>query len=108
MKYRLVTQTRASRDVRKTLLWLTERSRAGAASWLAAFEAALRRLVDNPEGYSRIDEADAFPDRNLRQFTFKTRRGRRYRGVFEVDGRDIRVLRVIGPGQDSLTTADID
>lgn len=108
MKYRLVTQTRANRDVSQTLVWLSDRSRAGAASWLAADDAALRRLVDNPEGYSRIDETDAFPDRDLRQFSFKTRRGRRYRGVFEIEGREVRVLRVIGPGQDSLTATDVD
>lgn len=108
MRCRVVTHARARRDVRSIIAWLHDRSRSGAVSWFGAYEAAIRRLALNAAGCSRLDEADAFPGRDLRQFLFKTRRGRVDRGVFELSGDVVRVLRVIGPGQDSLSAEDLD
>jgi hypothetical protein len=38
-------------------------------------------------------------DLEVRQVLFKTKRGRLYRAVFHVQGDDVYVLRVRGPGQ---------
>ncbi len=108
MTHRVVTHSLARRDVRSIVEWLHARSRAGAISWFAAYEAALRRIKAAPAGYSRLEESEFFPGRDLRQFLFKTRRGRVYRGVFEIRGRDVLILRVLGPGQDWLGAEDID
>jgi plasmid stabilization system protein ParE len=108
MKYRVITHARAERDVRNTLVWLHGRSKAGAARWFTAYEAALRRISRNPEVYGLAHEAERFPDVTLREFLFKTRRGRVYRGVFVIDGDVIRVLRVLGPGRDLLSSGDVD
>jgi hypothetical protein len=108
MKYRVITHARAERDVRNTLLWLHGRSRTGAANWFSAYEAALRRVSKCPEGFGLAHEADRFPDVTLREFLFKTRRGLVYRGVFVIDGNEVRVLRVLGPGRDLLSSGDVD
>lgn len=108
MTYRVAIHSRARRDVRSIIEWLHARSSAGAISWFAAYEAALRRVESAPAGYARLEESDSFRDRDLRQVLFKTRRGRVYRGVFEIRDREVRILRVLGPGQDWLAPGDID
>jgi hypothetical protein len=51
--------------------------------------------------------ADSYPaahenqdlDLEVKQVLFKTKRGRIYRAVFHIDGADVLILRVRGPGQ---------
>ena len=107
MTYHVVVIRRADRDVRKTAAWIRQRSRDGADRWLAAFHQAAAALVDDPESCSLAEEYEQFPAYTLRQFLFKTRRGRKYRGLFTVVGHDVRVLRVRGPGQDLVTPDDV-
>lgn len=99
MTYRLRILPRAEADVDHIFAWLRDREPAGALRWYAAFEDAARAVPANPPGYSRAPEAE-LADVELRQFFFKTPRGRTYRGVFVVD--EIRILRVRGPGQRRL------
>lgn len=91
MKYRVITLHRAEIDARTTSAWIAQRSPTGAAHWLDAYEAALKRLCHDAESYALADE-DVSGD-TLRQFLFKTRRGRTFRGIFVVEGDEVRVLR---------------
>jgi plasmid stabilization system protein ParE len=107
MTYRLITLRRAEVDVRTISAWIAERSPSGAARWLDAYEAALERLCRAPESYGLADEDGAVPDCTLRQFLFKTKRGRTFRGIFIVEGDEIRVLRVRGSAQRPLSPDDL-
>lgn len=67
--------------------------------WWRAFEAAVTTLaVTNPAGYSLAPEDD-LTDQTLRQFFFRTKQGRTYRGVFTVVDQAVVVLRIRGPEQ---------
>ena len=101
MTYRLRILPRAEADVDHIFTWLWNREPAGALRWYAAFERAARALPASPLGYSRAPEAE-FADLELRQFFFKTPRGRTYRGVFVMVDDEIQILRVRGPGQRRL------
>ena len=86
---------------------IAERSAEGAERWLDALEKALDSVANSPESYSLAEEADAFPHHTIRQFFFRTRRGRTYRGLFTVVGKEVRVLRLRGPGQDLVAPEDV-
>ena len=107
MRFRVVLLRRAFRDVDSIAAWIAQRSMAGAASWIVAYEDAIRRLTENPHGYGIADDCNLSEELILRQFLFKTRRGRMYRGVFVVVDDEIRVLRICGPGEPPLTLDDL-
>jgi plasmid stabilization system protein ParE len=92
---------RAERDIQRIFAWLAERTPGGACRWYVAFEEAVDKLPPNPFRYGLAPENEAV-DYEVRQFLFKTRHGRTYRGVFTVVDNEIRVLRVRGPGQPPL------
>lgn len=108
MTYRVRMQRLAKRDVRTTTDWIAERSPDGADRWVDALNRALESLRSDPESYSLAEEYEEFPSQTLRQFFFKTRRGRKYRGLFTVVGNEVRVLRVRGPGQDLVTPDEVE
>lgn len=104
MSVRVVVQRQAARDAERIISWLRERSHDGAESWRIAYESAVLRLRRNPIGYGIAPDCEELGVLAVRQFLFKTRRGRVYRGLFVVDGSVVRVLRVRGPGQPPLTS----
>jgi hypothetical protein len=57
----------------------------------------------------RLPTAQENDDVNLevRQVLFKTKRGRAYRAVFHVEGNDVYLLRVRGPGQAPIRPDDL-
>lgn len=97
---------KAKQDKHSIFRWLDERSPAGAAAWLNAYDAFIERLK---QGAPSFGEAPENEDCNLdvRQGLFKTRRGRVYRALFFIEGQDVYVLRVRGPGQAPVTPEDI-
>lgn len=99
---------RAKRDAAAITDWIAERSKAGADRWVAALDKALDSIDQFPDSHPLAEENDEFPNDTIRQFFFKTRRGRKYRGVFTVVGKEIRVLRSRGPGQDLIGPDDVD
>lgn len=60
----------------------------------------------DPESYPEAIEANDL-DVDLRQFTFNTRNGQIYHGVFIVDDGDILILRIRGPGQSPLDSDEL-
>lgn len=107
---RLRILPRAEADITHIYEWVFDRSPEGARRWYFAFEQAARAVVSNPLSYSLARE-DEFVDYELRQFLFRTRRGRTYRGVYLVIGEELRLLRVRGAGQRDLDRdelADLD
>lgn len=96
----------AERDAQHIFDWLGQLSPEGAKRWWAAFETAVQKLTENPERYGVAPE-DAVTDAEIRQFLFKTPRGRTYRDVFTVMGKELRVLRIRGPGQPPLEADEL-
>lgn len=99
---------RAKADKQKIVEWLLERSRAGAAAWITAYDDAIERLEQNADSYGEALENKECPCVDVRQLLFKTRRGRVYRIVFFIEQTDVFVLRVRGPGQPCLKPDEID
>lgn len=106
MSFQLKILPRAAADIQEMFDWVAAHSPDGADRWYAAFQGAARKVLTNPHGPAKARE-DAFVEHDLRNFLFKTRRGRTYRGVFTVVGDEVRVLRVRGPGQPDLTADEL-
>lgn len=101
MIYRVDLLPHAERDLGRNYAWLAERSMAGADAWMRALRAKLESLERNPYQFGLAPEADT-SNVEVRQFLFKTRRGRVYRGLFVIDGDEVKVLHIRGPGQRPL------
>lgn len=108
MRFRVVVLEPARRDADAIVDWIAERSSAGALKWRDAIAAALSRVADAPDGCGLAEEADEIIGYTSRQFVFKTRRGRSYRGDFVIVDDEVRVLRIRGPGHPLLSQDELD
>jgi plasmid stabilization system protein ParE len=99
MKREVLLVRQAEADLDAILTWLRNRSSSGARNWLAALEAALHWLEANAASCPHAPEDDWFVE-EIRDHLFKTKRGRPYRLLFTVAGKQVRVLHIRGPGQD--------
>ena len=96
----------ANRDKRHIFEWLFQRSPQGAAAWLDAYDQMIERRTAAADSYPAAHENQDL-DLEVKQVHFKTKRGRIYRAVFHVDGRDVFILRVRDPGQAPNTQDDV-
>ena len=109
MTYHVRTLHRAQQDVDAIVHWIAveRQSPQGAATWLHAYEQAAAALSNSPQGYPFAPENEHV-DLDIRQFLFKTRRGRIYRGLFTVEIDEVLILRVRGPGQAPVEPHDLE
>ena len=98
MTFRVRELRRAQSDIRHITDWLADRSPRGARAWLDAYDDMVARLEKNADSCGRADES-ADLDIDVSQALFKTRRGRVYRALFLIEGEQVFILRVRGPGQ---------
>jgi plasmid stabilization system protein ParE len=100
MTFQVRSLRKARQDVDCILNWLIHdrKTPRGAAAWLRAYEAAAATLATSADAYGLAPE-DGFVDYVVRQFLFKTRSGRVYRGLYTIVGEEMLILRVRGPGQ---------
>ncbi|WP_254510503.1 type II toxin-antitoxin system RelE/ParE family toxin [Anatilimnocola floriformis] len=106
MKYTIAVLAAAHADVEQIIDWLEERSKAGVIHWIESYEAALDVLTQEPERHALAPEASVL-QRPVRQLLFRTRRGRRYRLIYLVDGMEVQILRVRTPSERPLDSSDI-
>jgi plasmid stabilization system protein ParE len=106
MAFKVLFLRRAQADVDVVYQWLAKRSSVGAANWYAALLNAAAALEDDPNSCPTAPEAKGLR-LDIRQRLFKTPRGRNYRILFVIAGKEVRVLRVRGPGQAPLKARDI-
>lgn len=97
---------RAAADADAIYQWIAKRSSAGAMNWYQAFLNALIALERDADSCAVAPEAKRLRI-DLRQRLFKTSRGRSYRMLFVIAGRQVGVLRVRGPGQRPLRSRDL-
>ena len=103
MSYAVQELPRAKADKRAILVWLLkERSPQGGKAWLKAYDDLLVRLEQDAARHGHALENDDCQHLDVQQALFKTRRGRGYRVLFFIEGSDVYVLRVRGPGQAPL------
>jgi hypothetical protein len=102
MKHGLSLTVSARHEVDQILLWLHERSPAGATSWYAALTSALEEVTKDPKRFARAMEAKDL-NRDLFETVFRTSRGRRYRLIFECRSSSIIIVGVRGPGQPPMS-----
>ena len=65
----------------------------------------IRRLEQHASSCGPAQEHDDC-EFDVRQALFKTRRGRVYRALFFIEGEDVYILRVRGPGQAPVDTGE--
>jgi len=99
MKFTAHLLWRAERDIDRIVTWLNERSPAGAASWLRKWDQTFALLEASANAYGLAPENEG-QELEIRQIMFHTRRGRDYRALYTIGGRDVYVMHVRGPGQD--------
>jgi plasmid stabilization system protein ParE len=107
MTFRVILRARATEDAKRIHRWLAQRTTAGAAAWISAFEETLESLSTSALHHGFAPENRNFPF-ELRQCFFKTAKGRRYRLLYSVAESEVRILRVRSPGQTSVTKRMID
>lgn len=108
MKFHVRPLQRAKLDVVAILDWIGDQRQSpqGAANWLDAYEAAAASLTESPESHGLAPEND-YVKLTVRQFLFKTRQGRTYRGLYTIEGDEVLILRVRGAGQPLLQADEI-
>jgi plasmid stabilization system protein ParE len=107
MKFRVELTRRARGEVNAIHDWLASHSEVGAKRWYGRFVELVRVLSDTPEIYGFAPEAGD-PPQNVRQATFKTPKGRRYRALFVIRGTVVFVVTVRGPGQPPVELSEFD
>jgi plasmid stabilization system protein ParE len=99
MKREIFLSRQAEADLDAIQAWLSGRSPTGARSWFKALEATISWLEKHADSCPVAPENDRFEE-EIRERLFKTKRGRPYRLIFVVAGKQVRVLHIRGPGQD--------
>ena len=89
---------KARQDKHSIFSWLYDRSPAGAITWLDAYDSLAERLKLDAATFGLAPES-VNCELEVRQALFKTRRGRVYRALFYIEGAELFILRVRGPGQ---------
>ena len=93
---------KADEDMQRIYAWISQSSATGAERWFTALQETVDRLAVNAMHHGYAAENRQF-DFELRQCFFKTSKGRRYRILYIVDGNEVQILRIRGPGQPPVT-----
>lgn len=97
---------KAEADLGRILSYIAKRSPQGAADWLDAYDAAVEQISRNDWPRLFAKENDHVEEM-LYQCFFRTRRGRTYRTIYIVDGSELLIVRVRGPGQQLLRASEM-
>jgi plasmid stabilization system protein ParE len=107
MTYSVHELPKAQTDIRCIFEWIRGHSPEGADAWLDAYDSLVERLRQDAAAFGEAYEKQ-YLEFDVRQVLFKTRRARVYRALFFIDGEDVYILRVRGPGQAPVAPVDID
>lgn len=106
MSFKLRVLASADRDLQIIFDFISEQSLAGAERWWNAFLDAAARAASHPGQFPFAPE-NSLVHRDLRQFFFKTRHGKKYRAIFTIAGDELLILRVRGPAQGPLADDEL-
>jgi plasmid stabilization system protein ParE len=108
MRYRVTLLPQATRDYRVILRWIqdTMRSPAGAAAWFQRWNQVLRQLETTAGSHALAPEGASY-DVDIHEVHFKTRRGNVYRALYTIQGDQVFVMHIRGPGQDFVSPDEL-
>lgn len=106
MKYRVILQEYAERDLDDAYRRAAANAPQTAARWLDRFQAALATLSQNPQRCSLARE-NAKVDIELREFLFG-RKPHVFRVLYTIDDDAVRTLRILRAQRRFLTRRQID
>lgn len=106
MKYRVVLQSLAVRDLDEATDWAARHAPATASQWLQRFHVALASLDANPQRCALARE-NAKVDVELREFHFG-KRPNVFRVIFTIDNDTVRILRIRRAQRRWLTRAQVE
>ena len=98
MTYTVVILPRAENDFAVLYDYIAKRSPQGAAHWVNAFHASLKRLEQNPFLFPLAPESSD-SEYDVYQLIFKTRRGNPHRVLFTVRDDHVFIRHIRGYGQ---------
>ena len=101
MSWKIQLTSEAMRNSVSMIDWIGARSVAGARSWNNARKAALDLIERQPFAFAIAPE-NKYASVELRNCLFSTPKGRIYRIVYYVDGTNIIITHIRGPGQQSI------
>jgi plasmid stabilization system protein ParE len=106
MKFHVRLLWRAQRDLDHIVTWLYERSARGAEAWHIAWKDTFRILQDSADRYAVAPESEG-QSIEIRQIAFRTRKGRDYRALYTIRGKEVFIMHIRAPGQDLLAPDQI-
>ncbi len=106
MKYRVVIETRAIRDIDEAAGWIAAQAPDAAERWFNAVEAEILSLARFPERCPRAREDGTFKS-ELRQLVYGRRHGR-CRVIFTIHERTVHVLHVRHGARPTMTSTEVD
>ena len=107
MNYLVKVHHRTIIDVYATLDWLAANSNSGPQRWYDSYLEALDSLEKNPLNCGFAIESE-FLSVPIREKFFGTSKRQKYRLIYLIEGHQVHVLRLRGPGQDYLKSEDIE
>ncbi len=105
MNHRVEVSSEATSNYWELYEFIAEQSPQGAHAWAEALKQSLESLQRQPLACSIAPENDDH-DAEIRQFFFRTRHGRTYRGLIWINELTVYVLHLRGPGQDLISPDD--
>ncbi|MEQ8790791.1 MAG: hypothetical protein RIC55_31125 [Pirellulaceae bacterium] len=104
MSYRVETTARAERDRQACYDYIDSNSPQGAVHWLDAYDRALESMEKSP--FRGLAPESASHPVDIRQTFFATTSGLTY--LYVIKGHVLYVLHVRGPGQDTISSAEME
>lgn len=105
MKYRVLIETRAARDIDQASKWIAAQAPEAAERWFNAIETGIYSLANFPKRCPLAREDELF-SYELRQLVYGRGHGR-YRVIFTVRGNAVHVLHVRHGALPAMTTAEV-
>jgi plasmid stabilization system protein ParE len=106
MKHKVIIQPPARLDIEAAYQYLRERAPDAAERWLAGIEKSIESLEQHPNRSQVAAESQEFPE-VIRQLIYGGRRGR-YRILYVVRGKEVRVLHVRHGAQRRMSGDEIE
>ena len=97
---------RAEQDIDQILAWLSKRSPTGAANWLRKWDETFAGLKSSAHEHGLAPENEG-QSLEVRHIMFRTRRGRDYRALYTIQGKEVFVMHIRAPGQDLVAPGEL-
>jgi plasmid stabilization system protein ParE len=98
-QFRVIAEREAERNIAAIYNWIAAQSVEGAVRRHRLLEKTIESIAVDPQRFAIAPESRQFEE-NVLNATFRMRSRRVYRLLFTIEGENVRLLFVRGPGQD--------